>query len=203
MNRSFHSFSNQQKLFVSLIVSMFFIITVMCLLTRIIIKSRESVSSTDFEVFQSEIAEFSVKYPKDWVAFNTPQGRTGDDEVVAVFLPPGRSFPQVYIANRNFPQGKMDDVVEWGKDRAQSDRSNYQEISISNIALTNNSGILNEYTWQDPTYFGNVDIRCEDLYLLEDELGYAISFCAYPKQWNQLSSVAEEIFDSFKFSSKK
>jgi hypothetical protein len=172
----------------------------MCLLTRTIVKPPKSVSSSDFEVFQSEIAEFLVKYPKDWVAFNTPQGATGDNEVVAVFLPPGRSFPQVYIASQNFPEGKMDDVVEWGRDRAQSDRNNYQEISVSNIASTNNSGILNEYTWQSLTYFGNVDLRCEDLYLLKDGLGYAISFCAYPKQWDQLTPVAEEIFDSFKFS---
>jgi hypothetical protein len=157
---------------------------------------------TDFSVFTSKSGSFIIKYPESWVARETPQGSHGDKEVFAVILVPGRSFPQVYFAYQQLVSNDMDTVVKWGKERATA-RSHYSEISVSAIATPNVEGIIREYTWHESGFLGDVYLRCKDLYLLRDNMGFAISFCAEDKQWQLFENVVGEMINSFKFISNE
>jgi len=153
---------------------------------------------SDFKVFTSKSGGFIIKYPESWVAAETPQGSHGDKEVLAVILVPGRSFPQVDFAYKQFDVNDMDTVVKWGRGRAIA-LSNYSEISVSAIAAPNVEGIIREYTWHESSLLGDVNLQCKDLYLLRDNTGFAISFCAEDKQWQLFENAVVEMINSFKF----
>jgi len=151
-----------------------------------------------YEVFTSKLGKFTMKYPASWVAVETPQGSHGDGEIIAAILVPGRSFPQVYIARRFLANSDIDNIVAWGKGRAMI-RNGYYEISSLEIKTPYVGGMLHEFSWQDPSFFGQVDLQCKDYYLPRGDTGYAISFCAETKQWEVIENVVSEMINSFMF----
>lgn len=120
-------------------------------------------SLTNMKTFGDERMGFSIKYPEEWNAFSTPQGSHGDQDVIAVILAPGKSFPQVYIARGIFGSEEIAGVEAWGASRAKK-RSSSIEISNVEKSPGNVEETTREYSWQEETYLGPAYIRCEDLY---------------------------------------
>lgn len=103
MIKQLHSLSPRQKTYIFLIL-IFVVSLVIMFFSQ---KSRTGPFGiglpAETQIFVARQGGFSIKYPQSWVAFETPQGSHGDEDVIAVILVPGRSFPQVYIARHFFP----------------------------------------------------------------------------------------------------
>jgi hypothetical protein len=146
--------------------------------------------------YSSQKGDFSIKYPKSWGLEETPDGAHGDSEIVAVILVPGRSFPQVYIAHKLFPDKDMNKVTLWGQSRAKDRCKCAQNSAVYSDTLYFH-GITQEYSWINKTIFASITISCRDWYVLYNTDGYALSFCAYQSHWPQVDSVFREMMNSF------
>jgi hypothetical protein len=196
MIKQVHSLSTQQKIYASLIL--IFVISLVIIL--FFPESRTGPLGlglpAETRVFMAKQGGFSITYPQSWVTFETPQGSHGDEDVIAVILVPGRSFPQVYIARHFFSEGNISQVTAWGKIRARK-RSGYVEVSVSDLSTPHLQGVIREYLWYESTPFSHIEIRCKDWYVLKHNMGYDLSFCAESKDWQQFDGVVNEMVKSF------
>jgi hypothetical protein len=190
------SLSLRQKTYV-------FLISIVVISLVIMVFSQESMTGpfglglpAKTRVFLANREGFSIQYPQSWAAFETPQGSHGDEEVIAVILVPGRSFPQVYIARHFSPVSDISQVIAWGEIRART-RNGYLAVSVTNFNTPYLQGIMREYLWYDITLFGQLEIRCKDWYSLKGNGGYDLSFCAESKDWQQFDAVLGEMVKSF------
>lgn len=71
------------------------------------------------------------------------------------------------------------------------------EVSVTDLDTPHLQGIMQEYLWYDITFFGRIEIRCKDWYLLKDNTGYDLSFCAESENWQKFDDVVDEMIKSF------
>lgn len=151
--------------------------------------------------FKGEYINISMNYPNSWVANETPQGDHGDDEILAGFFVPGRGFPHVLIASREFSENKIDQVVLWGEKRARIKYPNYTQLELNTFSAKHNDGWYRKYSGlSESLIFGSSVVICCDYYLLSDTIGYSISFCSMKEDWPQVEKIAQEMMDSLLFS---
>jgi hypothetical protein len=143
------------------------------------------------ETFVGRYHPISIEHPASWVALETPQGNHGDLENIAVISVPGRSLPSVIIAVRPFPGGSIENVIDWGADRA-SQRQGYQLIS-----LVEHSALHNYYWVVNSLIYGTEIARCMDWHILKNNTGYVLSFCANQDHWLTVEPVFHEMIQSF------
>jgi len=160
------------------------------------LSSHETQQPFDMVVFEAKRAGFTIRFPENWTAMETPQGAHGDQEIVAVLLPAGRSFPQLYVARNTFSNPNMDAVASWGESRAKL-RNGYQEFSLFKLNTDYHTGLARDYSWENPTIFGLKVIRCKDWYVLKESIGYDLSFCADQVDWSRYEPVFEKMIESF------
>ena len=146
--------------------------------------------------FEAKDGSYSISYPANWVAGELPQGNHGDDEVIAIITVSGRSLANIIIARKSFSSGTADDVLAWGKSRA-SQRDDYLAISFLPFSNGNMDGFAHTYQWSSPTIVNRILRRCQDVYLLAGEYGYALTFCSQEKDWHSLDDIYVEMMQSF------
>ncbi len=151
---------------------------------------------TSMPIFKSESAHFTMQYPSNWTAIETPQGDHGDLNVVAVILPPGRSFPQMVVASRPISDGDIGEVVSWGTMRA-SKKPKYNSGIVTSLNTTHFRGFTHDYTWLNQTFFGTETIYCQDFYVLDGDVGYVLSSCAQSRDWPNFRKLFYDMIQSF------
>lgn len=152
-------------------------------------------SPAPLKALASKELGFSVSYPGNWTAFETPQGNHGDREVVAVILVAGKVGAYVTIAHRPFLNANIDDVVEWGHSRATS-HPGYSLISLRRITGEKAGGVAEEYVWFSNAQYRQY-IHCLDRYVLFKNGGYVLSFCSTERDWLSLAGIFEQMAESF------
>jgi len=152
---------------------------------------------SSMKTFMGKNVNFSIDYPSSWGAHELPQGSHGDNEVFALIINSGNTMPSVWFAKRNFQDGDINQISKWGESRILNDRSMYESISLSNVHTAKFDGLVRQYSWKEETFLGTIYIECEDLYVLENEIGYAISFCSKDKDWKETEPVFQQMIDSF------
>jgi hypothetical protein len=149
------------------------------------------------ENFQGKLFPFSIDYPRSWVAGETPGGNRGDEEVVATILVPGRSFPHVYIVTKRFSKEDLEQVVNWGETRAKR-YDDFQQIELGEFSNLRYQGQYRKYLRVIKSLNKTHFILCNDYYfLLEDNTGIILTFCADQSDWPQVGSVFQEMVESF------
>jgi hypothetical protein len=149
--------------------------------------------------FMSKKYNFSIDHPESWPAFETPQGNHGDMDVIGIIYVPQNSTTSLIIASRNFEQGRIENVVQWGLDRAMRCQE-FQQRDRGSDTIAGLSGAKFEYTCLKRTNFflktfGTV--KCTDFYIIKATTGYALSSCALFDQWIDVEPVLEQMIRSF------
>lgn len=140
---------------------------------------------------------FTIDYPLSWVANELPYGNHGDLEVFAAILNPGNWMPSVWFARHEFQNGRLSQVAEWGESRILEKGSQYSSITLTETHTKNYEGLIRQYSWASESLFGSTNIRCEDIYILENGIGYAISFCSYERDWDKVEPFFSHMIESF------
>ncbi len=145
--------------------------------------------------FKASDNSYSILYPENWVARETPQGSQDDSKIIAVIVVSGQQYGIVNIARESFPDGNVDQVIEWGQSRA-AEHINYAPFPLE-AAAGNTNNYVQEYTWGNSTLK-----RCQDLYVYASDNGYAVSFCSYDSKWSYLESYFLTMMQSFSVQGK-
>jgi len=146
----------------------------------------------------SDIGEYSIKYPESWTANDLPNGNYGDIDIISI-IKPFRTWPSLFIAERVFPTGNIDQVVRWGVERVH-DNNGYFEETLEEFKLPEIQGMTGEYIWMsEPSIFGTTLVHCIDYYILHFENGYIFSFCSDQSQWIDSRVVFQEMINSLRF----
>ncbi len=147
-------------------------------------------------LFQMKDKSFTLLYPENWVAAETPQGNHGDIEIIAVIIVSGKQMANITIARKPFPTGNISNVVNWGQSRAAM-HTDHNILSFKPLSDNNLDGLIQEYTWGSPSFNKNVTSHCQDVYIFHNADGYALSFCALQQDWPSLMNVYAQIRQSF------
>jgi hypothetical protein len=147
-------------------------------------------------IFNSKESKFSIMYPRSWVPFDLPQGNHGDQEVTTSILVPGRSFPQVFVAKKNFITEDNRQVAMWGETRKMP-LMDYKILSMDNIRTASFDGLLRKYSYKNSSLFKELNIICYDFYVMDKLEGYALSFCSEEKDWPLTEPVFIQMIQSF------
>ena len=148
--------------------------------------------------YTSKTENFTIVHPGSWPVYETPQGNHGDIEVFAIINPPGRSFPHMILAKKLFPGENLNDVAKWGVERAKLlSTENFIEISLESRTINNVTGYLHDYFFSAPGIFEERHYHCNDLYFLENSLGYDLSFCSEEEDWDEVNNIFFQMVESF------
>jgi hypothetical protein len=144
--------------------------------------------------FVSKKYNFSIDHPESWPAFETPQGEHGELDVIGIIFVPRN--PTIFeIASRNFDQGGIENVVQWGVDRAKR----CQEFEQIDQGIKNISGLVG--VWSEYTCFKNMHFllktKCIDYYVIDGLTGFALSSCALKDQWGEVGPIFDQMIRSF------
>jgi hypothetical protein len=143
---------------------------------------------------------FSILYPQNWVAMETPQGSHGDIEIVAAIVVSGQAHAGVEIARNSFPDGNLSQVIAWGESRAASCLEFSPFFPLETLD-DNSAGYILEYscTYSDLSFFekGETKFRYQDFYVYSNNIGYALSFFAPDTQWSDLEEYFLAMEKSF------
>jgi hypothetical protein len=148
--------------------------------------------------FVSKKYNFSIDHPESWPAFETPQGNHGDLDVIGIIYVPGNPT-SLEIASRNFDQGGIENVVQWGLDRAKRCQE-FEQIDQESNNISGLVGVRSEYTCLKKTnFFSNTfgSGKCIDYYIIKGLTGYAISSCALNDQWDGVGPIFDQMIKSF------
>ena len=126
---------------------------------------------------------FSIKLPKDWSLIETPDGSHGDKDIIAVILPSGRSFPQVIIYSREFPDEDRTQLLAWGENKADA-KTGYKQISLTTFKTSRYSGEVRNYSLLiERTIPPPRAILCNQYQFFDENIGYILACCADEKDW--------------------
>lgn len=144
----------------------------------------------------SEYGHFSIDRPERWNAFDTPQGNRGDQDVIA-FISSGPSSASVFVAVKNFPDGTIEQVAEWGETRASMEPG-YTLIALEPFQISHYEGLVRKYTRSvDIPLLGLKTDYFEDRYVLQDGRGFIISFRASQELWPDVADTYWQMMESF------
>jgi hypothetical protein len=141
--------------------------------------------------FVSKKFNFSIDHPESWRAFETPQGNHGDLDVIGMVYVP-RNPTTFEIASRNFDREGIDNVVQWGLDRAKRCQE-FKQIDRKSYHILGFEGVRSEYTCSKT--LGSV--KCIDYYFIKGSTGYALSSCATKDQWDEVGPIFDQMIRSF------
>lgn len=148
--------------------------------------------------YVSDYGNFAIDHPESWKGYDTPHGNHGDQYALAL-IKPFRTWPSLIVAASNNTSGELDQVVDWGEERAR-ENDGYQEESIENFNFPNIQGMVRQYTYS--TYSsksGSMLVHCTDYYSLYQGRGYILRFCADEPIWADAKVMFQEMIHSFEF----
>lgn len=155
--------------------------------------------------FQASNLPFVIDYPESWIAVETPGGNRGDAEIVATISIPGRPLPFISIASQRFVNGTIEQVVDWGTQRAKTivvrnKGSDFTEINTGEIyTSTGMRGQYRIYSWKVHTIIKEYIYQCEDNYFIQKNTGLAIRQCSEQKDWATVQKVFQDMVKSFNY----
>lgn len=148
--------------------------------------------------YYSEYGNFVISYPENWRGVDTPQGDHGDPYTISI-IKPFRTWPGLIISAKDFNSGDIDQVVVWGEERAQVN-DYYKEVERKVFEFHDLRGYSREYTWKSESLIsGQRLIHCLDYYLLNQNRGFILSFCADDPIWIDSKIVFQKMIESFQF----
>jgi hypothetical protein len=148
--------------------------------------------------YYSEYGKFVINHPENWKGVDTPQGDHGDRYSISI-IKPFRTWPSLVIAARDNTNGDLEQIVDWGKERAKENEG-YREEYLRSFRFPNIQGILCEYIWKTHSpASGQIIVHCTDYYFLNQDRGYALTFCADDPIWNDAKNVFQKMIESFEF----
>jgi hypothetical protein len=150
--------------------------------------------------YTSKTEQFSILYPNSWKLFETPQGDHGDMEAfVLINNPTPLSFARVLLARKPFPEASLEEVSNWGAERAQNPYwTQFTVISEEEYKSIHYSGLLRTYSYHEKNLFSYESItKCEDYLIINNSIGYDIDACADQGNWNKLQEIFLQMIDSF------
>jgi hypothetical protein len=149
------------------------------------------------KTYTGKYFSFSIKYPSNWIIFETPNGNHGDHEVIATVQVPGRSWPFLAIASRRFIDGNINQVSNWGYQRINN-LTDLREVSLAPFTTTYYHGFVRDYLWTDnDPLFGQINVESKDYYILDDNKGYILSFSSEQEKWGDVDAIFLEMVNSF------
>jgi hypothetical protein len=137
--------------------------------------------SSELSRFSVE-SEFSILYPSYWRADETPNGQAGDEEVIALIIPPSGGVPQLVVAKDSSTVTDLLDVANWAILRNQK-IPGYRQTSFP-LNQPIEGALIRNYIFTGYVFFGTKTIRCQDLYLKSGVTGYSFSFCSNEEDWD-------------------
>jgi len=152
------------------------------------------------EVFISVSGKFSILYPSNWVATETPYGNHGDMTTIVIIGNPGfgTSYPRIEIARKEFFDQNIENVKEWGI--SQKMRFGFiEETDLELRELNSENTIVYEYLYHPDNASGEKIKRCLDYYVFYDTWGYVFNFCSDNKQWEGTKNTFIEMIESISF----
>lgn len=160
---------------------------------------KEDSLSSKLKDYHSQSGNFDILYPEQLVPGDTPQGNHGDLEVTAVitnFL----SSPYIEVSKKVFSGGTMDNVLNWGIKRAQSQKG-FQDIGYKQYSTSNYFGYTEEYSRSLENLWGKREFHCVDWYYLSEtnKVGYDFSFCVDQQNWDKALNIFLTMIESIKF----
>jgi hypothetical protein len=162
-------------------------------------KLRLNLLLSPMVTYVSKEGIYSIVYPSMWVVSETPQGDHGDMDVIGTIGSPGSSMPRLTLASHAFDKPTIENVVQWGGDRAKR----WQEFQFKGqqeYLIAGRPGMRLEYICSRNINFlsGKYALsKCYDYYFVEGTTGYALSFCARVDQWDDVWPVFEKMVNSF------
>jgi len=149
-------------------------------------------------IYENPYGNFTMLYPENWNAYNTPDGNHGDTDMIGMIIVPGRTYPRVYIATNN-GVNLLEEVVDWGEERIH-DSLGYQEISLESVDMNNLEGIRRNYIKQSGSeWFGYNQIICQAYYILDHSTGFTFTFCSESDKWEgQVNDVFQRMIESIR-----
>lgn len=149
------------------------------------------------QYFKGKYQGFEIQVPESWVISETPQGNHGDNDIFAVIAVPGRGYPFVSMASKEFTENDLNQVAAWGEIRILEKSSNYQQLRLDGFHTDYLEGLLHEYQkFGVEGMPGKVTIQCLDFYYLKNQMGYSISFCAEQSDWDDVKPVFQQMIES-------
>lgn len=142
---------------------------------------------------------FSIEHPKTWNVHEFSDGNHHDHDVIALINPPGKSQPRVEIASIEIQSEGMENVIQWGIERAK-ECIGVEFGSQKEILLSNMDAVQFDYRCKWRQFFfssPNVAIHCTDYLLRKDSSAYDISFCAPVSQEIVVLPVYDQMLESF------
>jgi hypothetical protein len=150
--------------------------------------------SKELERYESPSGKYSMLISSKWIVFDLPHGSHGDNEIVTAISSPFSSI-SITVARKLFDknQKSINEVVFWGKSKAQKSKLGYYEIQNFSIE-GNNVGMIFEYTKDisspiDKIEWRSNNLHCYDAYLFEISYGYRFSYCSVEKIWPEAKNV--------------
>jgi hypothetical protein len=145
--------------------------------------------------FNSDHFGISMEYPQAWTAYELLHGNHGDQQAIAYFsysAPVTRIV--VLVARMPSQQPSAQQIADWGLARLETHFSNINVLATTNLDDTT---LRREYTKVSLTPIGRFTDKCMDWYMIVDDTGYALSFCAQENYWPKVESTFEMMAKSF------
>jgi hypothetical protein len=186
----------------NLLILGFFLFGISSIVYSIFLKpSRQSPNRSPSPMinYVSKKDTFSIDHPESWPAFETPQGNHGDLDVIGIIYNPENTTTSLIIASRNFDQGGIENVVQWGLDRAKRCQE-FEQKDQKSYNISGLEGVRSEYTCLKKTdFFSNTfgSVKCIDYYFIKGITGYALSSCALIDQWGEMGPIFDQMIRSF------
>jgi hypothetical protein len=148
--------------------------------------------------FAGKYHPFSIDHPQSWPASEFTQGRNGDPEIIGMIV--GKSFQNVTMAYREVDGWTLEDVAEWGVNRAGRCRK-FSPGMRKDVIVSNRTEISFMYSCmykKGPLIKNEYPVICLDYYILDGSSAYSLSFCAEEKYWMEVEPIFEQMIESFR-----
>jgi hypothetical protein len=160
------------------------------------------LNSGGMQHFDMANIPFTIDYPDKWIAVNNIQGNHGDTEVIASVVLPGRSYPQMYIATRAFPDANFDEVIAWGEQRSRQKENLPSTDSFHDAELRKGltqqgyAYVCKDISYREISLLKNYQIICREFIFLFNDQGLHVSACAEQKDWPVVEPIFIQMLDS-------
>lgn len=152
----------------------------------------------DSRTFISNGGKYAINYPPNWVAFDFfPRGNNGNKEISAYLIDYEKDYPSLEILQKKDDQPTLEDAINWGTTHLKNRHNDRNSIELDELnyrRLGNKEIAERTYT----TYTeGALSTRNKDVYLVEEDHMFILSFSSSPQEYEQDLEVFEEMIQSF------
>jgi hypothetical protein len=188
-----------------LIVIILFVVLNLFISIRNIVKATSPNGlglSDELVPYESPSGKYSMPVSSKWTVFDLAQGDHGDHDVVTSISSPWSSI-RIMVARKLFNTNLINDVVLWGREKANKSKLGYYETQSIPVSR-NDNGLIIEYTKDIYTpverlTWGSDNVHCYDAYFLKADYGYRFSYCSVEKVWVNAKELFLNLINSLEF----